>query len=228
MYGTTSTFYVDDYKVAEKLFSIDRQVQLPNGFRLIIRVHPGSPNVDMNPTTKEKIKLVMAKRYTAETKALDLTKFHSDPDLQNYFCALFKPIVFLTIVEIIAENIPELEALNLFDNKISVLSFLKKSMKKISNLKILHMGNNKVVFGYRLSVFLYSKYFYSYEKSLSWIRFKGCRLSIWFWMEIHSATNLRTRRLTLGMILIRAVYVTIGVASDVRVYQKETNLDVYI
>ncbi|KAJ8916786.1 hypothetical protein NQ315_005791 [Exocentrus adspersus] len=144
VYGTTSTFYVDDYKVAEKLLNLDRQVQLPNGFRLLIRVHPGSPNVDMSSTTKEKMKLVMAKRYNAPTKALDLTKFHADPDLQDYFCALFKPIVFLTVVDIIAENIPELEALNLFDNKISVLSFLRKSMKKVPNLKILHMGNNKL------------------------------------------------------------------------------------
>ncbi|KAJ8956646.1 hypothetical protein NQ318_014000 [Aromia moschata] len=144
VFGTTCTFYVDEDKVAEKLRSLDKQIQLPNGFKLFVRVYPGSPNVDMNTELKEKIKLVMAKRYNSATKALDLTKFHADPDLQNYFCALFKPIVFLTVLEIIAENIPELEALNLFDNKISILSFLKKSTKKISNLKILHMGNNKL------------------------------------------------------------------------------------
>lgn len=144
VYGTTSAFYIDDLKVAQKLHYLDRQLILPNGFRLGLRVLPGTPNVDMNSAIKDRMKMVMAKRYNSATKALDLTKFHADPDLQDYFCALFKPIVFLAVIDIIAENIPELEALNLFDNKISVLSFLKKPMKKMSHLKILHIGNNKL------------------------------------------------------------------------------------
>ncbi|KAJ8940254.1 hypothetical protein NQ314_010776 [Rhamnusium bicolor] len=144
VYGTTITFYVDDLKVAEKLQSLDKQIQLPSGFKIFVRVNAGSPNVDMNSTTKQKMKEVMAKRYNSITKALDLTKFHADPDLQGFFCALFKPIVFITVIEIIAENIPELEALNLFDNKIMMLSVFKKSLKKLPNLKILHMGNNKL------------------------------------------------------------------------------------
>lgn len=137
---------MDDFKVAEKLNSLDRQIQLPNGFKLIIRVHGCIPHIDMTTEIKEKIRLVMAKRYNSVTKALDLTKFHADPDLQSVTCALSKPIVFSTIIEIIAENIPELEALNLFDNKIAIISSssLKISLKKLENLKILHMGNNKV------------------------------------------------------------------------------------
>lgn len=55
---------------------------MPNGFRLMVRVYPGTPNVDMTPSIKEKIKVVMAKRYNAVNKALDLTKFHADPELQ--------------------------------------------------------------------------------------------------------------------------------------------------
>ncbi|CAG9835063.1 unnamed protein product [Diabrotica balteata] len=143
-YGTSVNFYIDDFKAAQKLNNLDRQIQLPNGFKLIIRVFAGTPNVEMTDSLKEKIKLTMAKRYNAPTKALDMTKFHADPDLQNYFCALFKPIVFLAVIEIIAENIPDLEALNLFDNKIHLLNFLKKLDKKIPNLKILHIGNNKI------------------------------------------------------------------------------------
>nr|XP_023014451.1 nuclear RNA export factor 1-like [Leptinotarsa decemlineata] len=72
VYGSTVMFYVDDFKVAEKLFNLSRTVQMPNGFNLIIRVHPGCPNVDMTPSVKEKMKLVMAKRYNDVTKALDL------------------------------------------------------------------------------------------------------------------------------------------------------------
>ena len=144
MNGHVVTFFVDDFKVAEKLNDLDRQIQMPDGFKLLVKVHNGIPNVDVNEDLKEKIKLTMAKRYNAPNKALDLTKFHADPDLQDVFCALFKPVVFLTVVEIIAENIPEIEAINLFDNKIANLSFLKKVKEKLPHLKILHIGNNKV------------------------------------------------------------------------------------
>lgn len=144
VFGTTVNFYVDDYKIAQKLNNLDRQIQLPNGFKLFIRVYAGTPNVDMTIALKEKIKLVMARRYNSATKALDLTKFHADPDLQDYFCCLFKPIVFLAVIDIIAENIPDLEALNLCDNKMQMLSFVKKLNQKLPNLKILHLGNNKI------------------------------------------------------------------------------------
>lgn len=143
--GNTITFFVEDRKVAEKLLASDRKVQLPNGFKLILKVNPGTPNVDMTNEVKEKIKLVMAKRYNLANKALDLTKFHSDPDLQEYFCALFKPIVFDTVLKIIQEeNIQDLEALCLNENKLTVFGFLKRISKDLPNIKILHLANNRI------------------------------------------------------------------------------------
>lgn len=93
---------------------------------------------------KQKMKLVMAKRYNVANKSLDLSKFHADPDLQDYFCVLFKPIVFIAILDIIAENIPELEAINLFENRLSTFNSIKKIQNKIPNVKILHIGKNYV------------------------------------------------------------------------------------
>ncbi|KAK4874726.1 hypothetical protein RN001_014086 [Aquatica leii] len=142
--GVVATFYVDDYKLADKLHSLDRQIQCPDGFKLLIRVHSGSPNVDVTDALKQKLKVTMAKRYNAANKALDLTKFHADPDLQDVFCALFKPIILLTVIDIISENIPELEALNLNENRIQMLNHLRKLDKKLPNLKVLHLGNNKI------------------------------------------------------------------------------------
>lgn len=138
------TFYLDDYVVAEKLHSFNRDIQCPDGFLLMIRVFSGSPNVDITSNMKEKMKTAMAKRYNATTKALDLTKFHADPDLQDLFCALFKPIILQAVFNIISENIPEIEALNLHDNRLQILSHLKRMCTKLPNLKILHLGNNKV------------------------------------------------------------------------------------
>lgn len=149
---------MDDRKVAEKLLASDRKVQLPNGFKLILKVNPGTPNVDMTNEVKEKIKMVMAKRYNLANKALDLTKFHADPDLQEYFCALFKPIVFDTVLKIIQEeNIQDLEALCLNENKLTVFGFLKRISKDLPNIKILHLANNRVSLSGFNMVFLFLK-----------------------------------------------------------------------
>ncbi|KAF5288344.1 hypothetical protein FQR65_LT12079 [Abscondita terminalis] len=142
--GVVATFYVDDYKLADKLHSLDRQIQCPDGFKLLIRVHSGSPNVDITDGLKQTLKTTMAKRYNATNKALDLTKFHADSDLQDVFCALFKPIILLTVIDIISEYIPELEALNLNENRIQMLNHLRKLDKKLPHLKVLHLGNNKI------------------------------------------------------------------------------------
>lgn len=115
---------------------------------MIIRVNCGSPNVIVDDELKERIKLTMAKRYNALTKALDMTKFHNDPDLQDVFCALYKPQILSAVVDIIAKNIPEIEAINFNNNHIQILSFLKDSVKQLPHLKILHMGNNKVALIY--------------------------------------------------------------------------------
>lgn len=137
-------FYVDDIKIAQTLLQSDRRVTLPDGFKMIIRVRNNIPQVQIDANLKEKMKLAMAKRYTAATKALDLTKFHTDVDLKDIFCALFRPTIMLAAIDIIAENIPDLEALDLSDNKIHLLDHLKCLAKKLPYLKILHMANNKV------------------------------------------------------------------------------------
>ncbi|KAK9883572.1 hypothetical protein WA026_001749 [Henosepilachna vigintioctopunctata] len=86
----------------------------------------------------------MANRYNAANKALDLSKFHADPILQDSFCALYKPIILIAVIEIIGENIPELEALSLNDNNIQILTFLKKYVDKLKNVRILHLAQNKI------------------------------------------------------------------------------------
>lgn len=111
---------------------------------MAIKVFHGLPQVDLNAEVKEAMKQSMAKRYNPVTKALDLTKFHADPGLGNYFCALFKPVIMLAALDIISENIPELEALNLQENKIAITEHLKDLKNKTPNLKILHLGHNKV------------------------------------------------------------------------------------
>lgn len=135
---------MDDFKTAEKLHNADRCITCPDGFKMVIRVHHGIPQVDINPELRETMKQVMAKRYNPSTKALDLTKFHADPGLGDHFAALFKPVIMLAAIDIMSDNIPELEALNLHDNKIQLIDHMKDIRKKLPALKVLHLGHNKV------------------------------------------------------------------------------------
>lgn len=86
--GNAACFYVDDVQMAEKLFNADRKITMSDGFKLVIIVRNTVPNVTIDANLKEKMKLAMVKRYNATTKALDLTKFHTDSGKKNLFLLL--------------------------------------------------------------------------------------------------------------------------------------------
>lgn len=141
-----ASFFVDDYDVADKILKLDRKLELPDGFKMMLRVRGSVPHTKIDQVLKDRMKNAMVKRYNPATKALDLTKFHADPELTDIFCALFRPPIMSAAIDIIAENIPDLEALNLNDNKLNLLEHLKVMTTKLRNLKILYLGNNKVSF----------------------------------------------------------------------------------
>lgn len=117
---------------------------MPNGFKLLIKVRNAIPPVHLNAELRERMKLAMAKRYNSMTKALDLTKFHADPDMTDIYCGLARAPIIMAAIDIISQNIPDLEALNLEGNKIYTLETLKTLFTKVPTLKILHLANNKV------------------------------------------------------------------------------------
>jgi nuclear RNA export factor len=146
-------FFLEDHNMAEKIMRADRSLPMPDGFKMQIRVRPSIPQVQVDPTMKERMKLVMAKRYNAATKALDLTKFHADPDFSDIFVGLFRPTIMQAAIDIISENIPELEALNLNDNKIYHCDHFRVLNTKLPHIKILYLGNNKLNKMIQLEVF---------------------------------------------------------------------------
>ena len=123
---------------------IERSVQMSDGYRLFIRVRASCPIVSVDEEFKEKMKLVMAKRYNPHTKALDLTKFHADPDFRNMFVGLFRTPVMSAALDIIQKNIPDLEALNLSENNITYMESFKNVEQRLPHLKILYLANNSV------------------------------------------------------------------------------------
>ncbi|XP_070164078.1 nuclear RNA export factor 1 [Polyergus mexicanus] len=143
--GNEASFYVDDHKTASALLNCDRKITMTDGFKLQVRVKPGFPQCEIDDKLKEQLKQAMSKRYVQETNALDLSKFHRDPDLiGDYFCALFRPAMLMTVLDIVGEHIPTLEALNLEGNKLQNIDRLSVLNKKFSNLKILYISDNKI------------------------------------------------------------------------------------
>lgn len=141
---TAVSFYIEDFQAAEALQKIDRTIGLPDGRKMIVIVRNSNPQYQVNAQLKERMKLAMVKRYNPATRALNLEKFHTDPDLSDIFCALFRPQIMLAAFDVIKDNIPDLEALNLNDNKLLILDHFRTLAQKVPNLKILHMANNKV------------------------------------------------------------------------------------
>ncbi|EDS33177.1 conserved hypothetical protein [Culex quinquefasciatus] len=141
---TAVSFYIEDFTAAETLQRMDRTIGLPDGRKMIVIVRNGSPQCTVNEQLKERMKLAMVKRYNPATKALNLEKFHADPDLADIHCALTRPQIMMAAFDVIKENIPDLEALNLNDNKLHMLDHFKLLDKKAPNLKILYMANNKI------------------------------------------------------------------------------------
>ncbi|XP_065082338.1 nuclear RNA export factor 1 isoform X1 [Ochlerotatus camptorhynchus] len=141
---TAVSFYIEDFQAAEALQKIDRTIGLPDGRKMIVIVRNSNPQFQVNEQLKERMKLAMQKRYNPATRALNLEKFHTDPDLSDIFCALFRPQIMLAAFDVIKDNIPNLEALNLNDNKLHMLDHFKQLAQKVPKLKILYMANNKI------------------------------------------------------------------------------------
>uniref|UniRef100_A0A182JAF5 NTF2 domain-containing protein n=1 Tax=Anopheles atroparvus TaxID=41427 RepID=A0A182JAF5_ANOAO len=141
---SAAIFFVEDFKIAEAIQKADRTIETPDRRRMILLVRNNQPMSQVDNQLKERMRQAMQKRYNPVTKALNLEKFHADPDLSDIFCALFRPQIILAAIDIIAEHIPELEALNLNDNKLYMLDHLKSMATKMPNLKILYLARNRI------------------------------------------------------------------------------------
>ncbi|XP_059484888.1 nuclear RNA export factor 1-like [Neocloeon triangulifer] len=139
-----SFFYIDSIKSAEAILKADKQITLNGDKRINIKVTSIMPRAALTDRLKEKIKMVMVSRYNTSTKALDLSRFHIDPELvEDSCCAVSRPPVMTVILDVIAEHIPTLQALNFDHNSLSVTETLSSLARKAPNLQILYLGNNK-------------------------------------------------------------------------------------
>jgi len=146
--GDSVMFYVEDYKVAQQILLADRKIITADNWRLQLVVRPNLPQVEVDDGLRALMKLTMSGRYNVANKALDLTKFHADPVIlkENLFCPLNRNNVLTAAIQIIADSIPDLVALNLSENKLTAIDCLKLLKTSTPNLKVLYIGKNNVRF----------------------------------------------------------------------------------
>ena len=135
-------------EASDALQNLDGAVTLPDGFRLHIRTESCAPPIStLTEEVQEKIKVVMSSRFTAATKALDLKRFHADRQFlgEPVYAPLNRSNVVNTIVKIIGENIPNIEAVDFTDNKMRNLDHFETLTEKAPNVKVLYLADNTVI-----------------------------------------------------------------------------------
>nr|XP_058954563.1 nuclear RNA export factor 1-like isoform X1 [Pocillopora verrucosa] len=164
--GESSAFFVEGSKVAEALKRVSHKITVKDGTKLIVSVRPSAPpqnqtsnfpvrevhdgssrgSDSLDDGTKQVLKDCLSKRYDITTKALDLSDlFHDEVlKLNNIQGILARYWLASGIVKIIGENCPEVQSLDLSNNRLKSLDGFKDLGKETSNLKHIKISNNQL------------------------------------------------------------------------------------
>lgn len=81
----------------QKLYRI---IGLPGGRKMIVIVRNSNPQITVNEQMTGRMKFAMQNA----TPTASLENFHTDPDLCDIFCALFRPQIMLTAFDVIYQR----------------------------------------------------------------------------------------------------------------------------
>ncbi|CAG0886367.1 unnamed protein product [Cyprideis torosa] len=140
-------FYVNNRTIQMGIADQDRRIDLGDGRPLKINtMRSMPPPLKLEPEVKQKIAEVMSQRYTVSTKALDLSDFRNDTKLKEagIFAALSRANVMETVMQVIKEHIPDVEAINLSKNMLQTLEPMKTLKSTCKKLRVLYLSDNKI------------------------------------------------------------------------------------
>ncbi|CAC5418521.1 NXF [Mytilus coruscus] len=143
-----AVFHIQDRQASESLRRLSNRLTMPNGFKMIVIAKPsGPPSVfTLDEEGIEKLKVCMSSRYDPATKALNLSNLYNDANLsqEKIHLALNKQTVMSQVSDIIGENIPELETLDVSENKLMGLENMRDLVSKAPNVVRLNIGKNLI------------------------------------------------------------------------------------
>lgn len=160
--GESAAFFVQGSKVAEALKKVSHKITVKDGSKLIVTVRSSAPprnppsdvaddlsgedSGSLNDDTRQILKECLSKRYDVATKALNLSDMFHDEVLNasNVQCILSRHSMASGIVRLIGENCPEVQSLDLSNNRLRSLDGFKDLAKHTSNLKHLKISNNQL------------------------------------------------------------------------------------
>ncbi|XP_020616739.1 nuclear RNA export factor 1-like isoform X2 [Orbicella faveolata] len=165
--GESAAFFVEGGKVADALKKVSHKITVKDGSKLIVSVRPSAPphnpssasvfhgmaddlsgegSGSLNDDTKQVLKECLSKRYDFPTKTLNLSDMFHDEVLNasNVQGILSRHWMASGIVRLIGENCPEVQSLDLSNNRLKSLDGFKDLAKQTSNLKHLKISNNQL------------------------------------------------------------------------------------
>jgi nuclear RNA export factor len=143
--NTNSTFFIEEPAAARAIKDLDKKIELPDGFDLIISMERTTPpNMPVSQDMLDKIKVVMSERYNAGTSALNLNAFHNSFSGTDFYVPLNRTNILSKVVDIIVENIPEVRAIDLSNNRLMNLDALTGFKNRLKQLSILYLKDNKL------------------------------------------------------------------------------------
>ncbi|XP_075902492.1 nuclear RNA export factor 1 isoform X2 [Nelusetta ayraudi] len=143
-------FYVDDSPTATAIHKCSHKITDSDGYKVEVHINPSAPPSfllsDLKPEHLDHLKQCMAKRFDGSQQALDLNNIRTDPDLvsQNVEVILNRKTNMEAVIKIIEENIPELNSLNLSNNRIHKLDEFAELVTKVPQLKTLNLSHNEL------------------------------------------------------------------------------------
>lgn len=164
--GESSAFFVEGSKAAEALKRVSHKITVKDGSKLIVSVRPSPPPQNqtnnfpvrevhdgssrggdsLDDATKQVLRECLSKRYDNMAKAIDLSDLFHDEVLNsnNVQGVLSRYWLASGIVKIIGENCPEVQSLDLSNNRLKSLDGFKDLAKETSNLKHIKISNNQL------------------------------------------------------------------------------------
>nr|XP_054927930.1 nuclear RNA export factor 1-like [Dermacentor andersoni] len=146
--GHNAVFYLNDVATAAAVRNLNKVIDTSSGFKMAI-ITKGSdvPIVAVDDDTMASLKLVMSKRYNAARGHLDLSNFQKDETLKelNLYITFTRTSIMSIAVKIIVENVPEVQTLDLSNNKLTTLYPLGPIHSACKQLRSLNLANNRIV-----------------------------------------------------------------------------------
>uniref|UniRef100_A0A023FJY8 Putative mrna export factor tap/mex67 n=1 Tax=Amblyomma cajennense TaxID=34607 RepID=A0A023FJY8_AMBCJ len=146
--GNNAIFYINDPASAAAVRSLNRVIDTPSGFKMNITVKGSElPTVSLDEEIFSGLKMVMGKRYDAIRCVLNLSNFHNEESLKelNLYITLGRTSVMSVAIKIIVDNIPEVQTLDLSNNRLVTLYPLGPLRSACKQLRSLNLANNKIM-----------------------------------------------------------------------------------